>query len=74
VELSQLLRDDPRTAACVARQLYRYATAHVETDGEASQIDALVQGFETSGHDFRTLLTQVVQSDGFRFAAKEAAP
>jgi hypothetical protein len=74
LELSQLLRDDPRTAACVARQLYRYATAHVETDGEAGQIDKLVAGFEASGHDFRALLTQVVQSDGFRYAAKEASP
>lgn len=74
VELSQLLRDDPRAAACIARQLYRYATAHVETDGEATQIDALVQGFETSGHDFHGLVTQVVQSEGFRFAAKEATP
>ncbi|HKP64837.1 MAG TPA: DUF1588 domain-containing protein [Polyangiales bacterium] len=74
LELSALLRDDPRTAACVARQLYRYATAHVETDGEAGQIDQLVTGFEASGHDFRALLTQVVQSDGFRYAAKEAGP
>jgi Protein of unknown function (DUF1592)/Protein of unknown function (DUF1588)/Protein of unknown function (DUF1595)/Protein of unknown function (DUF1585)/Protein of unknown function (DUF1587) len=72
VELSQLLRDDPRAAACVARQVYRYATAHVELDGEASQIDALVSAFESSGHDFRQLVAQVVQSDGFRFAAKEA--
>jgi hypothetical protein len=74
VELSQLLRDDPRAAACIARQLYRYATAHVESDGEAPQIDALVQGFETSGHDFHGLVTQVVQSEGFRFAAKKATP
>ena len=74
LELAELLRDDPRTAGCVARQLYRYATAHVETDGEASQIDRLIAGFEASGHDFRALLSQVVQSDGFRYAAKEASP
>jgi hypothetical protein len=71
LELARLLRDDPRTAACVARQIYRYATAHVETDGEAGQIDALVSGFEASGHDFRALITQVVRSEGFRYAAKE---
>jgi Protein of unknown function (DUF1588)/Protein of unknown function (DUF1592)/Protein of unknown function (DUF1595)/Protein of unknown function (DUF1585)/Protein of unknown function (DUF1587) len=74
IELSQLLRDDPRAAACVARQLYRYATAHVESEGETSEIDALVDAFETSGHDFRGLMTQVVQGEGFRFAAKEASP
>jgi hypothetical protein len=72
VELSQLLRDDPRAAACVARQVYRYATAHVESDGEAPAIDLLIRAFESSGHDFRQLVAQVVQSEGFRFAAKEA--
>jgi len=72
VELSQLLRDDPRVAACIARQLYRYATAHVETDGEAPQIDQLVAQFESSGHDFRGLVNQVVLSEGFRYAAKES--
>ncbi len=75
LELAQVLRDDPRTAACIARQLYRYATAHVETDGEAPAIDALITAFESSGHDFEALLTQVVQSDGFRYAAlSEEAP
>ncbi|HEX4352165.1 MAG TPA: DUF1585 domain-containing protein, partial [Polyangiales bacterium] len=70
-DLAQLLHDDPRSAACVVRHLYRYAVAHVETDGEQGQIDALVQQFEQSGHDFKTLLGAVVQSDGFHYAAKE---
>jgi hypothetical protein len=70
-QLARLLRDDPRTAACVVRQLYRYAVAHVESDGEVSQIDGLVEQFEQSGHDFSALLHAVVQSDGFRYAAKE---
>jgi hypothetical protein len=70
-ELSSLLRDDPRTGACVARQLYRYAVAHVETDGEQTQIDGLVTEFEQSGHNFSALLHAVVQSDGFRYAARQ---
>lgn len=74
VELAALLRDDPRAAACIARQLYRYATAHVESDREQSQIDALVTDFQDSGHDFSVLLRAVVQSDGFRYAAKEQSP
>jgi hypothetical protein len=72
-ELSSLLRDEPRTAACIARQVYRYAVAHVETDGEQAQVDALVDRFEQSGHDFHGLLREVAQSDGFRYAAKESA-
>jgi hypothetical protein len=70
-ELSALLRDDPRSASCVVRQLYRYAVAHVETSGELSQIDTLVAGFDDTGHDFRALLRAVVQSDGFRYAARQ---
>jgi hypothetical protein len=74
VELSALLRDDPRTAACIARQLYRYATAHVESEREEQQIAWLVKTFQDSGHDFSALLRAVVQSDGFRYAAKEQSP
>jgi hypothetical protein len=70
IELAKLLRDDPRSAACVVRQLYRYAVAHVEGDGEKAQIDGLVAQFENSGHDFSGLLRAVVQSDGFLYAAK----
>lgn len=74
LELSSLLRDDPRTAACIVRQLYRYATAHVESDGEAGQIQQLIATFRDSGHDFGALVRGVVQSEGFRYAAKESAP
>lgn len=74
VELSNLLRDDPRTAGCVVRQLYRYATAHVESDGEAAQIEQLIAMFRDSGHDFGALVRGIVQSDGFRYAAKEPEP
>jgi hypothetical protein len=69
--LAALLHDDPRSAACVARQLYRYAVAHVESAGEQGQVDSLAQSFASSGYRFSALLRDVVLSDGFRYASKE---
>jgi hypothetical protein len=69
-QLSTLLHDDERTSECVARQVYRYATAHVETAGEQPALDALIADFEQSGFRFTTLLRDVVLSDGFRYGAQ----
>jgi hypothetical protein len=69
LSLAQLLRDDPRTSDCVARQTYRYAVAHVEGAGEEPAISAMVKQFEQSGYRFTQLLRAVVVSDGFRYAA-----
>ena len=74
VELASILRDDPRTAACIARHVYRYAVGHVETRGETPAIDALIQAFEDSDYQLLSLLSAVTESDGFRFAAVEPAP
>ena len=71
VALSTLLRDDPRTSACVVRQLYRYAVAHVETQGEAPAVEALIGDFEQSGYRFTSLLRAVVASEGFRYTTGE---
>jgi hypothetical protein len=71
IALATLLRDDPRTSECTARQLYRYAVAHVETDGEEPALAALIEAFERSGHRFTTLLRALVVSDGFRFGRGE---
>jgi Protein of unknown function (DUF1592)/Protein of unknown function (DUF1588)/Protein of unknown function (DUF1595)/Protein of unknown function (DUF1585)/Protein of unknown function (DUF1587) len=69
-ELAQLLRDDPRSSECVARHLYRYAVAHVETSGEEKTIAALVAAFEDSGYSFKALVRAVATSDGFRLAGE----
>jgi len=71
VELSELLRDDPRTAECLVRQAYRYALGHVEDRGEEPQIAALVAEFESSGHDLIALFRSLSTSDAFRYAGKE---
>ena len=71
VELSALLREDPRTAECLVRQAYRYTLGHVENSGEEPQIAALVAAFESSGHDLVALFRSLSTSDAFRYAGKE---
>jgi hypothetical protein len=71
LELSSLLRDDPRTSACVARQVYRYAVAHVETRGEEAAVEQLISSFADNGYRFTALLRAMVASDGFRYAGGE---
>jgi hypothetical protein len=71
VELSQLLKDDPRTAECVVRQVFRYALGHIEDKGEEPQIEALVSAFEDGGHDLTALFRSLASSDAFRYAGKE---
>jgi hypothetical protein len=68
LELSQLLRDDPRTAECLVRHAYRFALGHVESGQEEAQIQALVTQFERSGHALSALFSAVVASDAFRYA------
>jgi hypothetical protein len=73
-ELATLLRDLPTASECLVRQLYRYAVAHVETGGEAPVIRQLAASFDAGGRSFPALLRAVVQSDGFRYAAREVTP
>lgn len=68
-ELSLALKDHPDLAGCMSRMAYRYATAHLETDGEARVLSDLTDAFERSGFRFRELVVALVTSDGFRFLA-----
>lgn len=71
VGLAALIHDDPRSAECLVRQLYRYAGAHIETDGEMPEITALTKEFGASSHDLLALLRSLVRREAFRYAAKE---
>ncbi|HMI90603.1 MAG TPA: DUF1588 domain-containing protein, partial [Polyangiales bacterium] len=73
-QLANMLHDDPEVTACMVRQLYRYATAHVEEEGEEIVIRDLAAGLPATGHRMDALLAAIVASDGFRYAAQEAAP
>lgn len=66
--LGKLLREDPRISACVARQLFRYATGRLEILSEEPAMVGLAKSFAQSGHRFRSLVHALVKSDAFRYA------
>ncbi len=71
-ELGELLATDPRVAECVARQVYRHATGHLEVEAELDAIVDLGADFQARGHRFLDLVVTIVTSDGFRFATVDA--
>ncbi len=70
-ELAAVLRERTVASECAVRQLYRYATGHVETPGEEIVIKALSQRFSAGGYRLRELIREIVMSDGFRHLKKE---
>lgn len=70
-ELAALVRDHAALGPCLARMTYRYATGHLETDGERATLVALAKVLEDGGYRFQELAVAIVTSDGFRFAAAE---
>lgn len=71
LELGQTIHDDPRFAECLVRQVYRVASGHIETEGEAGTIRALFIDFGTHGYSLRHLMEEVVVSDAFRRATPQ---
>jgi hypothetical protein len=71
--LGALLAADPRVTACLVKQLYRYGSARLETEGEEPVLNALDSAFAAGGYQLRPLLLELVGSDGFRFTV-EGAP
>ncbi len=69
-ELAAMLRHDIRVGNCVARQLYRHASARLETVGEREILRDLQNRFAASGYRFRELLVALALSEGFRTAAE----
>jgi hypothetical protein len=65
--LAAVLRDDPNTMRCMARQAYRFATGHEDGATEVEILDALVERFSSSGHRFRGLARELVLTEGFRY-------
>lgn len=68
-ELSIAIKHHPDSPGCIARNIYRYAVAHVETAGEEAAITALANTFRESGFNFRSLLEGMIDSPAFVYAA-----
>jgi hypothetical protein len=71
--LGEILARDPRVAACVVRQVYRFANARLETPAEASALADLEARFAARDYRFLELLVELVASDGFRTVAEEGS-
>lgn len=65
--LMAALKADPRVMQCLARTVFRQATGHVETPGEARSIKAITTGFTAQGYRAKQLLIEIAASDAFRF-------
>jgi Protein of unknown function (DUF1592)/Protein of unknown function (DUF1588)/Protein of unknown function (DUF1585)/Protein of unknown function (DUF1595) len=72
VELGQLLSKSDAVAACMVRNLYRYATGRLEAETEEPVVQQLSTRFGTNKHDFQKLMLDLVTSDGFRYVAAAA--
>jgi hypothetical protein len=69
VELGQLLSQNEKVAACLVRNVYRYATGVLEEKGQEPVISQLLSDFLANGRDFKKLALALVASDGFRLVA-----
>jgi len=71
-ELGELLSGDPRVMSCLVTQLYRYASARIETPEEEIVLQQIDKGFADGGYQLKQLIVQLVGSDGFRYLKSEA--
>jgi hypothetical protein len=70
-ELGSLLKTQDRVHECTARNLFRYAMGHLETNGEIAPLKSVYEAYASSGFKFKTLVTELVVSDAFRYAGVE---
>ena len=66
--LGQAVSEHPELFGCLVRNLFRSATGRIETAGEERTIALLERDFERD-RLLRTLLVELLTSEGFRVAA-----
>jgi Protein of unknown function (DUF1592)/Protein of unknown function (DUF1588)/Protein of unknown function (DUF1595)/Protein of unknown function (DUF1587)/Protein of unknown function (DUF1585) len=70
-ELVAMLRDDPLVEACVVRQLYRYATGHLEReDVDGPAVAAMGERFADLDGRLIAFVPELVASEAFRTFAE----
>lgn len=68
VELGGLIAEHASTADCLVRNLYRYATGHIEQPVETPAIVLLKEALRDSGHDLTAAVEALARSESFRYA------
>lgn len=66
LELSAKLSQSMAASDCLTRQWFRFALGRVESESDACSMLSLFEGFESSGGNVKTLLSQIALSDAFR--------
>jgi hypothetical protein len=66
VELIMAVEHDPKTLECYARQVYRFATAHRETDSEVCAVNAVHQALLNTDGALSAAFLALSTSDAFR--------
>ena len=71
-----MLAGDLRVTDCLARNLFRAATGHVDALGESAPLNQAHARFALGGFHLQELLVEIAASDAFRFgsAAPESSP
>lgn len=62
--------NNPETADCLVRNLFRVATGHLERAGDAPVVTNLSTAFTADGFRVRGILAKLVASDAFRFVGQ----
>jgi hypothetical protein len=68
IGLGSALRADPRVSRCLTRQLFRWATGHLELEGEGPALERIDEAFAAGGRRFLALAAAIALSDAFRAA------
>lgn len=63
--VGQLLHDDPKTAACLVRNVYAYGVGHVIEEDDEDYLDAQAKAFATDGYKLPALFTRIGSSPEF---------
>jgi hypothetical protein len=69
--LAQMLASEPAVATCLTRQWYRYATSHLDSEGDQCHLAAMDRRFAASNFDLRVLLLSVASTSAFVYRAGE---
>jgi hypothetical protein len=65
-EFAALLRKLPQAQDCLLRNVFRYASGHKETAGDAAELGLWKTRFEASGHQLVPFLAEITAGEGFR--------
>lgn len=71
-DLSRSIAKDPRFPACVAEKLYIYALGRGLEPSDRTELERILKQLGGRGFSFSDLITEIVQSSGFRYRRGEA--